>query len=191
LTAPSLTLLCAFAPCNTLAPTRILVTSRSATLAVPANYGARPRRDHFLFDPCTLVLPYSRPIDHVRSHSIATSAPTIQDITNSFLAHAVWDLAVTPLHPANAPTPSYMSDLRERLARLGLSQYHEVFTAEGFDTWETVLDITESDLCAHELSLPASTCADRCAEVTSTSSLVIVGYVTILPFVHHQQLNSS
>lgn len=41
---------------------------------------------------------------------------------------------------------SYMSDLRQRLARLGLSQYLQVFTAEGFDTWETVLDITESDL---------------------------------------------
>lgn len=40
-----------------------------------------------------------------------------------------------------------MSDLKDRLARLGLSQYHQVFVAEGFDTWETVLDITESDLC--------------------------------------------
>jgi hypothetical protein len=39
-----------------------------------------------------------------------------------------------------------MSDLKDRLARLGLSQYHEVLAAEGFDTWETVLDITESDL---------------------------------------------
>jgi hypothetical protein len=39
-----------------------------------------------------------------------------------------------------------MSDLRQKLARLGLSQYFEIFTAEGFDTWDTVLDITESDL---------------------------------------------
>ncbi|KAF1838608.1 hypothetical protein BDW02DRAFT_362651 [Decorospora gaudefroyi] len=39
-----------------------------------------------------------------------------------------------------------MSDLRDRLARLGLSQYHQVLASEGFDTWETVLDITESDL---------------------------------------------
>ncbi|CAI9635260.1 unnamed protein product [Alternaria burnsii] len=46
-----------------------------------------------------------------------------------------------------------MSDLRERLARLGLSQYHEVFTAEGFDTWETVLDITESDLSSLNVKL--------------------------------------
>ncbi|KAH8731470.1 hypothetical protein GQ44DRAFT_722439 [Phaeosphaeriaceae sp. PMI808] len=39
-----------------------------------------------------------------------------------------------------------MSDLRQQLARLGLAQYFDAFTAEGFDTWETVLDITESDL---------------------------------------------
>ncbi|OCL08955.1 hypothetical protein AOQ84DRAFT_31351 [Glonium stellatum] len=39
-----------------------------------------------------------------------------------------------------------MNDLGERLERLGLSQYLEVFVAEGFDSWETVLDITESDL---------------------------------------------
>jgi hypothetical protein len=39
-----------------------------------------------------------------------------------------------------------MSDLKQRLARLGLSEYLEAFIAEGFDTWETVLDITESDL---------------------------------------------
>jgi hypothetical protein len=39
-----------------------------------------------------------------------------------------------------------MSDLKQRLARLGLSEYLEVFIAEGFDTWDTILDITESDL---------------------------------------------
>jgi hypothetical protein len=39
-----------------------------------------------------------------------------------------------------------MTTLSERFERLGLSQYLEVFTAEGFDTWETVLDITEPDL---------------------------------------------
>jgi hypothetical protein len=39
-----------------------------------------------------------------------------------------------------------MNDLKQKLASLGLSQYLEVFTAEGFDTWETILDITESDL---------------------------------------------
>lgn len=39
-----------------------------------------------------------------------------------------------------------MSELKERLALLGLSQYREVFLSEGFDTWDTILDITESDL---------------------------------------------
>jgi len=46
-----------------------------------------------------------------------------------------------------------MSDLRQRLARLGLSQYLEVFTSEGFDTWDTVLDITESDLSHLQVKL--------------------------------------
>jgi hypothetical protein len=40
----------------------------------------------------------------------------------------------------------YMTDFAGELRRLGLSEYLEAFVAEGFDTWETVLDITESDL---------------------------------------------
>lgn len=40
----------------------------------------------------------------------------------------------------------FMSDLRKRLEGLGISQYYDIFVAEGFDTWETILDITESDL---------------------------------------------
>lgn len=39
-----------------------------------------------------------------------------------------------------------MSDLAQRLERLGLASYKERLAVEGFDTWETVLDITESDL---------------------------------------------
>lgn len=39
-----------------------------------------------------------------------------------------------------------MSELSYVLARLGISQYLESFIAEGFETWETVLEITESDL---------------------------------------------
>jgi hypothetical protein len=46
-----------------------------------------------------------------------------------------------------------MTTLSERLERLGLSQYLEIFTAEGFDTWETVLDVTESDLTALNVKL--------------------------------------
>lgn len=29
---------------------------------------------------------------------------------------------------------------------LGISQYLDAFVEQGFDTWETILDITESDL---------------------------------------------
>lgn len=29
---------------------------------------------------------------------------------------------------------------------LGISQYHDAFLDQGFDSWETILDITESDL---------------------------------------------
>jgi len=32
------------------------------------------------------------------------------------------------------------------LSRLGLAQYIDGFIDEGFETWETVLDIMESDL---------------------------------------------
>ncbi|KAI9671580.1 MAG: hypothetical protein M1817_003632 [Caeruleum heppii] len=39
-----------------------------------------------------------------------------------------------------------MSDLAAVLSRLGLSQYLAAFLAEGFETWETLLDITEADL---------------------------------------------
>ncbi|KAF2804318.1 uncharacterized protein BDZ99DRAFT_154940 [Mytilinidion resinicola] len=46
-----------------------------------------------------------------------------------------------------------MNDLGERLERLGLSQYLDAFVTEGFDTWETILDITESDLGALNVKL--------------------------------------
>jgi hypothetical protein len=39
-----------------------------------------------------------------------------------------------------------MSDLGERLEQLGLAQYLDKFVNEGFDSWQTILDITESDL---------------------------------------------
>ncbi len=39
-----------------------------------------------------------------------------------------------------------MTELDEIFVDLGLSQYLEVFIEHGFDTWETILDITESDL---------------------------------------------
>ncbi len=40
----------------------------------------------------------------------------------------------------------FMTDLASVLEQLGLAQYHVRFVAEGFDTWETLVDITEEDL---------------------------------------------
>jgi len=39
-----------------------------------------------------------------------------------------------------------MRDVESILNELGLSQYAQLFLDEGFDTWETLMDITESDL---------------------------------------------
>lgn len=39
-----------------------------------------------------------------------------------------------------------MTDPGPIFDRLGLGQYLERFVDEGFETWETVLDVTESDL---------------------------------------------
>lgn len=39
-----------------------------------------------------------------------------------------------------------MTALSAKLDELGLAEYYHAFVNEGFDTWQTVLDITESDL---------------------------------------------
>lgn len=39
-----------------------------------------------------------------------------------------------------------MTDIAPYLERLGLEQYFDAFIGEGFDTWETLLDIQETDL---------------------------------------------
>lgn len=39
-----------------------------------------------------------------------------------------------------------MTDIGPYLERLGLEQYHDALVAEGFDTWDTLLDIKEGDL---------------------------------------------
>lgn len=70
-----------------------------------------------------------------------------------------------------------MSDLGSRLERLGLSQYLEVFVSEGFDTWETVLDITESDLYVWLDNHRPRT--DRLIGVLSMSNSVIDGYARV------------
>lgn len=39
-----------------------------------------------------------------------------------------------------------MTDFRPIFERIGLQKYSDVFAEEGFETWETILVITESDL---------------------------------------------
>ncbi|EXJ65385.1 hypothetical protein A1O7_01726 [Cladophialophora yegresii CBS 114405] len=46
-----------------------------------------------------------------------------------------------------------MSDLAPILERLGLEQYLDLFISEGFDTWETLTDIQESDFDALNVKL--------------------------------------
>lgn len=41
---------------------------------------------------------------------------------------------------------AHMSTLKQVLDRLDLARYHDAFVDEGFDTWETLMDVTESDL---------------------------------------------
>jgi len=40
----------------------------------------------------------------------------------------------------------FMTSLRSVLDEMGLAQYAQAFADEGFDTWATLMDITESDL---------------------------------------------
>jgi hypothetical protein len=39
-----------------------------------------------------------------------------------------------------------MTELAEKLDELDLAQYLDRFHEQGFDTWDTILDITEPDL---------------------------------------------
>ncbi|KAI1122393.1 hypothetical protein F5Y10DRAFT_76085 [Nemania abortiva] len=48
----------------------------------------------------------------------------------------------------NAVKASYMNFIETVFGELGISQYLGVFIDQGFDSWETILDITESDLDA-------------------------------------------
>jgi len=70
-----------------------------------------------------------------------------------------------------------MTELSERLESLGLTQYLEAFVSEGFDTWETIQDITESDLCVSTIcKLPSVLSLTLyCIATISTSSLAIAG----------------
>lgn len=171
---PPFTLLALLRPA-TLDPYQFFVTTRACHLTVPRQSKVLQLRPPFP-NPAHLPVNYSyiqlsRVLNHhhpsVATHPLVISqkkythtrlpfhphhlipgfrlrsAFLICALAILILAHTTY--TTTPFPPV-ASTSSYMSDLRQRLARLGLSQYLEVFTAEGFDTWDTVLDITESDL---------------------------------------------
>lgn len=60
-----------------------------------------------------------------------------------------------------------MGDLEATLNWLGLGQYHQRLKDAGFDTWESVLGITERDLevCLHCFSgVRYTTIVDLCIE---------------------------
>lgn len=44
------------------------------------------------------------------------------------------------------PRDAMSQSLGEIFGELGISQYLDAFVDQGFDTWDTILDITESDL---------------------------------------------
>ena len=50
---------------------------------------------------------------------------------------------------SSSPIP----DLTEVLERIGLTQYAQVLSENGFHNWESVADITEDDLTALEFKL--------------------------------------
>ena len=55
----------------------------------------------------------------------------------------------------------HMVEVEQVLSELGLLQYLNRFLDEGFDTWETVLDVTEEDLWdTSNLPLPIGTTID-------------------------------
>lgn len=52
-----------------------------------------------------------------------------------------------------APSSPTMPELSEVLTRMGLSNYLQALTDNGFHSWETVVDITEEDLTALDFKL--------------------------------------
>jgi hypothetical protein len=68
------------------------------------------------------------------------------------------------------------SDLESIFAELGLSQYLGAFVEQGFDEWDIILDIQESDLYVPPSLTVSGTYTDCPTEMHSASSLVTVGY---------------
>lgn len=45
-----------------------------------------------------------------------------------------------------------VTDFRDALGLLGLSQYHDGLVQEGFGSWGALVDITEGDMCVSDFS---------------------------------------
>lgn len=50
------------------------------------------------------------------------------------------------------------SELEATFRELGIAQYLDSFVDQGFDTWDTILDIQESDLCV-PVPVPVPPCS--------------------------------
>jgi hypothetical protein len=62
-------------------------------------------------------------------------------ISSAIYAHKNIDILQCPRGQAGL-----MNQLEYIFEELGISQYLGAFVDQGFDSWETILDITESDL---------------------------------------------
>ena len=62
------------------------------------------------------------------------------------LGRGSWTQGLSISLLAYAAEIAYMNQLEQIFGELGISHYLETFVDQGFDTWETILDITESDL---------------------------------------------
>jgi hypothetical protein len=68
------------------------------------------------------------------------------------------------------------SDLESIFAELGLSQYLGAFIEQGFDEWDIILDIQESDLYVPLASTLSGNYTDFLTETHWASNLATAGY---------------
>jgi hypothetical protein len=77
-----------------------------------------------------------------------------------------------------------MPELQDIFAELGISHCLGDFVEHGFDTWHTILDITESDLDALSVQLSLAT-----AESSRGGSLTRAAYLQSWPFRRRDKLH--
>lgn len=82
-------------------------------------------------------------------------------LRGQYLAPKLDGLYTRPLADSYAEVPVQLfwmaNQLEAIFGELGITQYLDIFVDQGFDTWETILDITESDLsvlpCRSDIAL--------------------------------------